>query len=103
MQTTSKEHYLGVDITDDFKDNSTIDRNTREIYARGNMLNSRFGSCTEVIKEQVFLALCERFYCAALRNNYTDSVLTELHVAHNNIFKLLFRFSHQGCTIQFSC
>ena len=47
IKTTSKESYLGVDINDDFKDDSTIEKQTRRIYARGNMLNSRFGNCTE--------------------------------------------------------
>ena len=38
IKTTSKESYLGVDITDDFKDDSTIEKQTRGAYARGNML-----------------------------------------------------------------
>ena len=46
------------------------------------MLNSRFGNCTEEVKKQLFLAYCESFYCAAIWNNYTDAVLTKLHVIH---------------------
>ena len=101
IKTTSKESYLGVDITDDFKDDSTIEKQTRGTYARGNMLNSRFGNCTEEVKKQLFVAYCESFYCAALWNNYTDSVLTQLHVAHNNIFRLLFRLPTRGTTYNF--
>ena len=56
IKTASKESYLGVDSTDDFKDDSTIEKQTRGIYARGNMLNSRFGNCTEEVKKQLFLA-----------------------------------------------
>ena len=65
------------------------------------MLNSRFGNCTEEVKKQLFVAYCESFYCAALWNNYTDSVLTQLHVAHNNIFRLLFRLPTRGTTYNF--
>ena len=103
IKTTSKESYLEVDITDDFKDDSTIEfeKQTRGTYARGNMLNSRFGNCTEEVKKQLFVAYCESFYCAALWNNYTDSVLTQLHVAHNNIFRLLFRLPTRGTTYNF--
>ena len=102
IKTTSKESYLGVDITDDFKDDSTIEKQTRGTYARGNMLNSRFGNCTEEVKKQkMFVAYCESFYCAALWNNYADSVLTQLHVTHNNIFRLLFRLPTRGTTYNF--
>ena len=101
IKTTSKESYLGVDITDDFKDDSTIEKQTRGMYARGKMLNSRFGNCTDEVKKQLFAAYCESFYCAALWNNYTDTVLTQLHVAHNNIFRLLFRLPTRGTTYNF--
>ena len=101
IKTTSKESYLAVDITDDFKDDSTIEKQTRGIFARGNMLDSRFGNCREEIKKQLFLAYCESFYCAALWNNYTDTVLAQLHVAHTNIFRLLFRLPTRGTTYNF--
>ena len=101
IKTTSKESYLGVDITDDFKDDSTIEKQTRGIYARRNMLNSRFGNCTEEVKKQLFLAYCESFYFAALWNNYTDTVLTQLHVAHNNIFRPLCRLPTRGTMYSF--
>ena len=31
------------------------------------------------------------FYCAALWDNYKNTVLTQLHVSRNNVFRLLFR------------
>ena len=55
----------------------------------------------EEVKEQLFLAYCESLYCAALWSNYTDTVLTQLHVAHNNIFRLLFRLPTRGTTYNF--
>ena len=53
--TTCKESYLGVDITDDYQDDSSIAKQARGMYARGNMLNSRFGNCTEEVNKQLFL------------------------------------------------
>ena len=47
VKTTSKESHLGVDITNDFKDDSTIVKQAPGIYAKGNMLNSTFGNWTE--------------------------------------------------------
>ena len=81
-----------MDITDDFKDGSTIAKQTSGIYARENKLNSIFGNCMDEVKKQLFLAYCKSFYCAALWNNYTDTVFSQLHVAYSNIFRLLFRF-----------
>ena len=86
------ERELVINITDDFKDDSTIAKQFRGIYARGNMLNSRSGNCKGKVKKQLFLSYCESFFhCAALWDNFMDTVLTQLHVAHNNIFRLLFR------------
>ena len=87
--------------TDDFKGDSTIEKQTRGIYARGNMLNSRFGNCTEEVKKQLFLSYYESFCCVALWNNYMDTVLTQLHAAHNNIFRLLFSLPTRGTTYNF--
>ena len=101
IKTTCKESYLGVDITDDFKDDSSIAKQARGMYARGNMMNSRFGNCTEDVKKQLFLSYCESFYCAALWDNFTHTALTQLHVAHNSIFRLLFRLPTRGTTYNF--
>ena len=90
-----------MDITDDFKLDSTIEKQSSGIYVRGNMFNSRFGNSTEEVTKQLFLVYREIFYCAALWNNYTDTVLTQLQVAHNNIFRLLFRLPTRSTTYSF--
>ena len=43
-----------------------LKKQSRGMYARGNMLSSRFGNCTEEVNKQLFLVYCEIFYCAAL-------------------------------------
>ena len=61
------------------------------------MLNSRFDNCMEETKKQLLVSYCERFcYCAVLWDNILDSVLTQMHVAYNSIFWLLFRLPTRG-------
>ena len=54
IETKCKESYLGVNITDEFKDDSSIAKQARGMHARGNMLNSRFGNCMEDVKNNCF-------------------------------------------------
>ena len=67
-KTTSKESYLGVDITDD----TTVWHTVKVVI---------------VLHYGIII--------------YTDTVLTQLHVAHNNIFRLLFRFPTRGTIYNF--
>ena len=63
-------NYLGIKVTNDFTDNEDIERLTRQIYASGNALISKFKKCTEEVKITLFKTLFSNFYCCQLWYNY---------------------------------
>jgi len=88
--------YLGYTLSSDCNDNGAILKEVRGIYFRGNMLNRNFMMCNEEVKRHLFLTYCTSFYCCSLWSNFRQDILQKLHVAHNNIFRLLFKLPRRG-------
>lgn len=86
-----EENYLGVLIRNNGDDSYAIDKEMRSLYSRGNMICAKFKSCCGDVKRQLFISFCSSFHCCSLWSSYTVSSLRSHHVAHNNVFRCLFR------------
>ena len=87
----NKECYLGFTVTNDYQDDEAIGVEVRKLYARGNMIVRKFKNCTDAVKKQLFLSYCCSFYCCSLWSHYKSSTFKRIHIAHNNIFRAIFR------------
>jgi exonuclease III len=91
------EHkYLGIFITDKFKDDRDIKRQIRATYCRGNVLISKFRKCTAEVKVQLFKTFCSNLYCSPLWCNFSKSTFKRLQVAYNNVFRGLMHISKRS-------
>ena len=64
-------------------------RQCRQLYARGNMLLRKFYMCSTEVKLTLLRTFCSPIYTAQLWWNYTVASIHNLHVAYNNVFRLL--------------
>ena len=78
--------YLGIWVTNDFTDNEDIERLTRQTYASGNALISKFKKCTEEVKITLLQSFCSNFYCCELWYNFYKYSFNKARKAYNKIF-----------------
>ena len=83
--------YLGYEISDDMSDDQAILKESRGLYIRGNTISRKFKTCNDEVKKKLFTSYCTSFYCCALWSIYKKKNLQDLHVAHNNVFRIIFR------------
>ena len=56
------------------------------------MLHKKFKTYNNEAKSKLSISHCTSFYCSALWSTYTPkSVMDEIHIAHNDVNKLLFK------------
>ena len=89
LKFVDKYNYLGAVISSDCTDDKDLLRQLRGIYARGNMLVKRFGSCTDEVKIQLFKSYCSNLYAAHLWCNYKKRSHEKIRVAFNNVVRSL--------------
>jgi hypothetical protein len=89
----SEFRYLGHVISDNQSDVLDIQREVRSLFARSNMLKSRFSLCSCLVKLRLFQAYCMCFYDIALWNNFSNSSLNSLLSAYNRCIKIFFGFA----------
>ena len=82
--------YLGVIVNDKLDDDDDIMRHVKSLYARGNMLISRFRKCSDEVKTKLFKSFFSNAYCSQLWCVYRQSVYKKSYVAYNNIYRKLF-------------
>ena len=100
IEKVSTYKYLGVIIDDQYSDNPDIIRQTRCMYARGNIIIKNFGMCNDVIKSKLFKAYCSTFYCSQLWCSYYSIPYRQLQTAYNRIFRILFKFDRYASISQ---
>ena len=88
LPVVEKESYLGYLLTSSDKDDNAIQKEKKSLYARGNMLIRKFKHCSDAVKAKLITAYCSSLYCCAIWSCYDN--IGNLHVAHNNIFRLFF-------------
>jgi hypothetical protein len=84
--------YLGHAVSNDQSDNRDIRREIRLLFARTNILKSRFKACSALVKKHLFQAYCLCFYDITLWDNYSKTSLLSLKSAYNKCIKCLFGF-----------
>ena len=88
---TKEITYLGYMISENMDDTSSIVKETRNIYVRGNTLIRNFRHCTDEVKVELFRTYCSNVYCCALRSRFRSSQMEVITVALNKTFKYLMR------------
>ena len=89
IQEVNNVKYLGHIIYNTLCDDKDILRQCRQLYARGNMLLQKFYMCSTEVKLTLLRTFCSPMYTAQLWWNYTVATIRKLHVAYNNVFRLL--------------
>ena len=87
LRNVEQEMYLGFIMTSRNDESDTISKETRALYARGNMLLSKFRHCTQDVKKNLFMTYCSSLYCCSIWSAYDNSTLRSIHVAHNDVLK----------------
>ena len=65
-------------------------RQIRSIYARGNMLVSRFGNCSTNVKNWLFRSYFSNAYGSQTWTNYRKAAYQKVRVAYNDVYRRLF-------------
>ena len=100
IERVSSYKYLGVIIDECYCDNDDILRQTRCIYARGNVLIKNFVMCSNEVKSKLFKSYCSTFYCSHLWSSYYAVPFKQLHTAYNRVFRSLFQFDRYSSVSQ---
>jgi len=95
--------YLGYDINCHDRDYDEIMRRRREIYARANLLSSRFGSCSHGVKLYLFNTYFSSIYCSSLWVPVRRTILDKLKTAYNDAFRILFGYSRRSSASEMFC
>ena len=83
--------YLGVNIHDKHQDDDDdIMRYVKSLYSRGNMLISRFKTCSSSIKVKLFRSFLCNAYSCHLWSTYKQYSFKRVVVAFNNIYRKSF-------------
>lgn len=81
--------YLGVQISENLKDDLSIINCAKGNYARGNLLKRNFSNCSQQVKLRLFQSYCSNFYCCALWHNFSQETYRKLKVSYNNVFRIV--------------
>ena len=90
LRNVEQEMYLGFITTSRNDESDTISKETRALYARGNMLLSKFRHCTQDVKKNLFMTCCSSLYCCSIWSAYGKSTLRSIYVAHNDVLRVMF-------------
>jgi hypothetical protein len=95
LKFVNEHNYLGVTLCTDLSDDSSIEKQCRGLYARGNLILRHFRDCTDDVKALLFNSYCSSFYGSSLWYNFKLRSLRSLKTAYNRIFRLLFKLRGQ--------
>ena len=90
LPIVENESYLGYLLTRNDQDDVAILKEKKSLYARGNTLVRNFKHCSDAVKAELIKAYCSNIYCCAIWASYDQTKVNELHIAHNNIFRMFF-------------
>ena len=76
---------LGLILTDNLQDDWEIMKQTRSLYAHGDVLLRKLGLCSSEVKQELFQSYCANFYCCSLWTIYNKTTYSKVKVAYNNI------------------
>ena len=76
--------YFGVMVNSSFKTTNGVKRQTRNFYARANLLIRNFRYYTDNVKCYLFQSYCTSMYCCQLWFNSTKSNMKKLRTNYNS-------------------
>ena len=74
-------------INSSFKTTIDVQRQTRNFYARANLLIRNFRYCTDNVKCYLFQSYCTSMYCCQLWFNSTKGSLKKLKTSYNSALR----------------
>jgi len=95
--------HLGYDINCHDRDAEELKRHRRELYARANLLKSRFGSCSVEVKVYLFRMYFSSIYCSSLWVPVKRWFLEQVKVAYNDAFRTLFGYCRRQSASKMFC
>jgi len=96
LQWSDTVRYLEFDINYNDRDYEEINRMRREIYARANLIASRFTSCSYEVKLYLFHTYFSTIYCSSLRVPVRRNILDKLRTAYIDAFRMIFGYSRRS-------
>ena len=78
-------------------------RLTRSLYARGNLLISKFRFCSDDVKTKLFNAYCSSFYGCTTWSFGHKYVFDKLQVAYKKVFRAFFKLKRANTTFNMLC
>ncbi len=96
IQWAANVKYLGYEISCWDRDKCELQRRKRELYARANLISSRFRNCSFVVKKYMFNTFFSNIYCMSLWCPVEKTSLKSVQVAYNDAFRLLFGYSRRS-------
>jgi len=102
VQFVNEFRYLGHIITENHKDDDDIERETRNLFIRTNVLLRRFGKCSREVKLRLFKSYCMGFYDIALWKHYNAGTINHLKSAYIKCIKIFFGFSRRHSVTRFA-
>ena len=90
LSFVSDFRYLGHVIDETGSDDKDIKREIRGLFARTNILISRFRKCSVAVKLRLFKCYCMCFYDIALWNNYSTTKFNRLNSCYIKCIKSFF-------------
>ena len=91
LKFVDEHKYLGHFIHKNLSDNCDMLKQIRSLYCRANMLNKKFGLCSDSVKILLYKLFCANFYCGSLWCDFTQSVYNKIRVSYNNSFRILLK------------
>ena len=98
LSTSEGLKYLGHFILPSLEDDKDIARQTRKVFAQGNVILRRFHMCSAEVKLNLFRSFCSPMYTSQLWWSYKKSTIKKLHVSYHTILKLFLGFSKYEST-----
>ena len=90
--------YLGHNIANDTTDDTDVNRETKCMYTRVNILMRKFSHCSKEVKTVLFKSFCICLYGNALWRHYSVAALDKLRSCYTKCIKLFFGYNRR-CSV----
>ena len=84
---TDSIKYLGINFTNNHKDDSDMLRLMRMLYARSNRLVRLFHYCSRNVLIELSRSFCGSFYGSYLWTHYNNALFSQICVAYNELYR----------------
>ena len=99
LKYTTEHKYLGVILSNDMYDDKDIVQQVKSVYARGNVIISKFRKCDNDVKVKLFKTFCSSLYGCNLWVRYHKTWFRKLTRAYERIFQQLMCISDKNLVV----